>query len=290
MKPEKPKIEIGYRVGMLTVESKTDERKNGYTIWLCKCDCGGEIKLDTRCLQRRTVTDCGCISVVKPGMLDLTGQRFGKLVCLRPYEEKDIRGNTQWVCQCDCGNTCIAALHQLRAGYKKSCGCLSQLTIKDYIGKRFNKLTVIEYAGKWDGMHRWKCRCDCGNETIVGQTLLQSGKTKSCGCLRIMKKADSSANPAYKGFVDGTNIGILEARMSKPPIASNTSGYNGVYLNVNGMWTAQITFKNKTYYLGSFSDIQDAVLARKQGEEMFENFLEWYYAAYPQKEHEARQV
>ena len=31
-------------------------------------------------------------------------------------------------------------------------------------------------------------------------------------------------------------------------------------------------------------------LARKQGEEMFENFLEWYYAAYPQKEHETRQV
>ena len=290
MNPVRPEIKIGYRVGMLTVESKTDKRKNGYTIWLCKCDCGGEIQLDTRCLQRGTVTDCGCVSVVKPGMLDLTGQRFGKLVCLRPYEEKDIRGNTQWVCQCDCGNTCVAALHQLRAGYKKSCGCLSQLTIKDYVGKRFNKLTVIEYAGKWDGMHRWKCRCDCGNETIVGQTLLQSGKTKSCGCLRIIKKADSSANPAYKGFVDGTNIGILEARMSKPPIASNTSGYNGVYLNVNGMWTAQITFKNKTYYLGSFSDIQDAVLARKQGEEMFENFLEWYYAAYPQKEHEARQV
>ena len=86
MKPVRPGIKIGYRVGMLTVESKTDERKNGYTIWLCKCDCGGEIRLDTRCLQRRTVTDCGCISVVKPGMLDLTGQRFGKLVCLRPYE------------------------------------------------------------------------------------------------------------------------------------------------------------------------------------------------------------
>lgn len=106
----------------------------------------------------------------------------------------------------------------------------------------------------------------------------------------IIKKADNPANPDYKGFVDGTNIGIPEARMNKPPIASNTSGYNGVYPSANGMRTAQITFKNKTYYWGSFSDIQDAVLARKQGEEMFENFLEWYYATYPKKEHEARQV
>ena len=46
------------------------------------------------------------------------------------------------------------------------------------------QLTVIEYAGKRAGMHRWKCVCDCGNETIVGQTLLQTGKTKSYGCIQ----------------------------------------------------------------------------------------------------------
>lgn len=43
-------------------------------------------------------------------------------------------------------------------------------------------LTVLEYAGKQGGMHRWRCLCDCGKESIVGQTLLQSGKNKSCGC------------------------------------------------------------------------------------------------------------
>lgn len=285
-----PIIKIGYRIGMLTIAEKTAERKNGYIVWLCKCDCGGEIKLDTRCLQRGAVTDCGCVSVVRPRMLDLTGQRFGKLVCMRPYEEKDIRGNTQWVCQCDCGNTCIAALHQLRAGYKKSCGCLSQPTVKDYVGKQFNKLTVIEYVGKWDGMHRWRCRCDCGNETVVGQTLLQSGKTKSCGCLTRSKKKDVLHDPEYKGFIDGTNVGTIESRMTKPPIASNTSGHNGVYKNSSGTWTAQITFKNKTYYLGNFADIEDAVLARKQGEEVYEEFLSWYYSVYRQNAQKNRRV
>ena len=283
MSEQRPKIEIGYRVGMLTAAERTDERKNGYTVWLCRCDCGGEIKLDTRCLQRGTVTDCGCRSVVKPGMLDLTGQRFGKLVCIRPHEEKDNSGNTQWVCKCDCGNTCVAALHQLRCGYKKSCGCLSHPPLKDYVGKRFHKLTVTEYAGKRNGMHRWKCLCDCGKETIVGQTMLQSGRTKSCGCLRKTKRDDQTSSSLYKGFIDGTNIGVLEARMNKPPIASNTSGYNGVYLNVNGSWSAQITFKSKTYYLGSFSDIQDAVTARKQGEVIFEDFLSRYYVSHTEE-------
>lgn len=36
-------------------------------------------------------------------------------------------------------------------------------------------------------------------------------------------------NPFYKGYVADTNIGVLEAPLHKPPIASNTSGYNGVY-------------------------------------------------------------
>ena len=92
-------------------------------------------------------------------------------------------------------------------------------------------------------------------------------------------KKDISENIFYKGFLEGTNIGMLEARMTKPPIATNTSGYNGVY-NARGLWRAQITFKEKTYYLGSYSDIQDAVAARKKGEAMFEEFLDWYYNEY----------
>ena len=272
-------IDIGYRVGKLTVFMRTDKRKNGYTVWLCKCDCGGSIELDTRCLQRGTVTDCGCESVVRPGMLDLTGKRFGKLVCIRPAGEKDRNGSTLWLCRCDCGNTCKAAVHQLRTGDKKSCGCLSHPPLKDYVGKKFNMLTVVEYAGKKNGMHRWKCVCDCGNETVIGQTYLQSGETKSCGCIAKRKAPDTLKDDLYKGFIDGTNIGSLKARMSKPPISSNKSGYNGVYKNSSGRWASQITFKGKTYYLGSFSNIEDAVEARKKGEEMYEDFLEWYYSS-----------
>lgn len=144
----RPKIEIGYQVGMLTVEAKTAKKKSGYTVWKCRCKCGGEIELDTRYLQRGTITDCGCQTRVKPGMLDLTGMRFGKLVCLHVSDAKDNSGNTQWVCHCDCGNTCLASLHQLCAGYKKSCGCLSHPPLKDFVGKRFGMLIVMEYAGK----------------------------------------------------------------------------------------------------------------------------------------------
>lgn len=100
-----PKIETGFRIGKLTVAAPTGARKNGYTIWNCVFDCGGTIELDTRTLQRGTVRDCGCETKVKPGQKDLTGQRFGRLVCLEPSNQRDKQGGTQWICKCDCGKS-----------------------------------------------------------------------------------------------------------------------------------------------------------------------------------------
>lgn len=37
----------GKQIGYLTVIQKLDERKNGSCLWLCKCDCGNEVKLST---------------------------------------------------------------------------------------------------------------------------------------------------------------------------------------------------------------------------------------------------
>jgi len=41
-------------------------------------------------------------------------------------------------------------------------------------GERYGKLTVLRPAENISGRTAWLCRCDCGKETIVGQTLLQS--------------------------------------------------------------------------------------------------------------------
>lgn len=71
---EKTRIGIGVRIGHLTVEGPSGMRKNSYIVWNCRCDCGGSIQLDTRCLQRGTVRDCGCQSRVKPGTKDLTAR------------------------------------------------------------------------------------------------------------------------------------------------------------------------------------------------------------------------
>lgn len=50
-------------------------------------------------------------------------------------------------------------------------------------GQRFGNLTVIEVHGQdAHRAYRWKCQCDCGNETVVRGSQLKSGVTRSCGC------------------------------------------------------------------------------------------------------------
>ena len=54
---------------------------------------------------------------------------------------------------------------------------------QDLTGKTFGKLTVINFSQKEGKKIKWKCRCDCGNETVVNGENLVSGHTKSCGCI-----------------------------------------------------------------------------------------------------------
>lgn len=50
----------------------------------------------------------------------------------------------------------------------------------DLTGKRFGKLVVIERVNK----NKWKCKCDCGNTTLVQTGCLNNGSTIGCGCAR----------------------------------------------------------------------------------------------------------
>lgn len=50
----------------------------------------------------------------------------------------------------------------------------------DLTEQRFGKLIPLSYVGN----QKWKCRCDCGNETIVFTSNLTRGHTISCGCTR----------------------------------------------------------------------------------------------------------
>ena len=56
-------------------------------------------------------------------LVDLTGNRFGRLVVLELHEVAKSRG-ARWLCKCDCGETVLVYRKELRSGDTQSCGCL----------------------------------------------------------------------------------------------------------------------------------------------------------------------
>lgn len=58
---------------------------------------------------------------------------------------------------------------------------------RNLTGQRFGNLVAIEAAGAAQNQGgrlytMWRCRCDCGGETIARVSSLTGGNTKSCGC------------------------------------------------------------------------------------------------------------
>lgn len=119
--------------------------------------------------------------------IDLTGQRFGKLLVLGidPEQKYNSSGRIQWKCQCDCGTICYKSSEVLKKPVKtgiKACSTRCGALIPN--GTRFAKLTVIEPIIDEKGHTQYKCLCDCGKITITTASRLKDGTTKSCGCFR----------------------------------------------------------------------------------------------------------
>lgn len=67
--------------------------------------------------------------------IDLTGQRFGRLVAIKRVPKPNhLKGNsTWWLCQCDCGNTKEFRAGSITNGETKSCGCINKKSIGESV-------------------------------------------------------------------------------------------------------------------------------------------------------------
>ena len=190
-------IQVGEKFGLLTILKEVpspENRKTKGKYYLCLCECGKEKIADRKGLVSGGVQSCGCLRASRVSAaitIDLTGQRFGKLIVLEKIDYKDTpnRSEALWRCQCDCGNLTTVKGTNLREGRTKSCGCLqretaSKLGTKDEVGNRYGKLTVIERIGSTPKQTAlWRCQCDCGNLKEATGIMLRSGHVQSCGCM-----------------------------------------------------------------------------------------------------------
>lgn len=67
------------------------------------------------------------------------------------------------------------------------------------VGQVFGRLTVMSEAGSnRHGKAMWQCTCSCGKSKTTTGALLQSGRVRSCGCIRKEKALQAAARPPKK--------------------------------------------------------------------------------------------
>lgn len=126
------KENAGRRYGRLTILHAVTEDGNERVQYVCRCDCGNEVRANLQLLERGQVQSCGCLNkeLGKQKIHDLTNQRFGYLTVIRRTEERRNRA-VVWECKCDCGNTAFVIGSSLLRGNTKSCGCKGKRAPKE---------------------------------------------------------------------------------------------------------------------------------------------------------------
>lgn len=205
---------------------------------------------------------------------DIVGKKYGMLT-VETLATPSANGARRWLCRCECGNTTIVLEANLKRLHTQSCGCKKS---PDLTGQVFGKLTVIGRSDKRSPRGQrttplWECRCECGNVTYKAKDTLTNPDFSMCSVCAAKYAAEKAR--AEAGFVEGTQLSKIR---NMTPSAANTSGYRGVYYESKfDRYRAQIKFKGKRYYLGTYKNIEDAIKARQRAEEeLFGTFLEEY--------------
>lgn len=210
----------GKKFGRLTVLSMLV--KNGRGFAKCLCDCGTESVVRSDQLKSGDVCSCGCLKAEywrARLSLDLTGQRFNRLIVLRMVGTNKHR-QTRCEVLCDCGNIKVVQSGGLVNGTTNSCGCyhkdrVGQATRLDITGMRYGKLSVLRMAGV-NKRNKSICEvlCDCGRSKFISSDSLVRGIAVSCGCAVHEPHKDRIPYMPYEARIkfhhDGTHSAVGE--------------------------------------------------------------------------------
>lgn len=153
------------------------------------CECGKTKILKSKLLLSGDIPECSYCKASrarKDSSEAFVGRKFGSLTVVEELPRG--KNGRQWVCKCVCGNNPVVLESNLIGGNSTRCAvCRDRLhgenQIKDLAGIRFGLLTAVEIDSKnKSGNYQWKCRCDCGETTVVSSSNLLRNHTQSCGC------------------------------------------------------------------------------------------------------------
>lgn len=201
------------------------------------------------------------------------GQRFGRLVVTQTGATKEISGERLCACVCDCGVTVYAKPYKLRSGAKRSCGCLTRDVLRERQTKH-GRYYEPEYR-VWSNMHK---RCSnpryarwYGAVQICERWASYDAFLADVGCKPTPQASLDRIDP--KGHYEPSNVRwttrTVQARNTKTHCTSKTGERGVSWSKAKNKWRAAVYVDNKQKHLGYFSTIEEAVAARRLGEQTY---------------------
>lgn len=190
------------------------------------------------------------------------GETYNGVKVLEKFREK---GHTKYWCICPvCGKRFSMKAETI--GIARQCkGCNAKSRIIDISGQRFGRLVALRFVGRVNGRTLWRCKCDCGKETITGYSNLYSGITRSCGCLgdesrkdtRFKKRRSVSREFEFQGNLDKHPLRLIWKSMlmrCNNPHVKNYNNYGGRGIKVCDRWSGNLGFENFVKDMGERPD------------------------------------
>lgn len=221
------------------------------------------------------------------------GDKFGYLTVIEDLGVYKKEGTSQrrhyFKCKCSCGNEKTVNKSDMTNGKILSCGCYhSKITIKR--NRRYNDYYIVNdtVIVKFSNSDKYFL-CDLEDLNYIKNHSWYEDKhgyamsninRKKIFFHRLILNAQKGEEVDHifqisKGVCDNrkNNLRICSHQKNMENVSlykNNTSGYAGVIYDKScGKWRANISVKGKCKYLGKFDDINDAIKARKKGEEKY---------------------
>lgn len=186
-----------------------------------------------------------------PKIVDLKGQRFGKLVVVEFVGTGENRKRARWKCKCECGNISIVNSDNLRAGKVIGCGkCRSK------IGNQYGKYDLKTHDSAFKIFYRTiKLGAESRNlpfELSMDDVKIISSKSCFyCGCspyYRVKVRNKFGTDYVYNGIdrVDNTVGYIIEnvvpccKRCNQAKMNLSLEDFKNLVINIFFNWASKV--------------------------------------------------
>lgn len=219
--------------------------------------------------------DCSCTRKVRGKPIPI-GSRFGRLVVLERDPSASTKDHIFMKVECDCGVIKSLQATQLRSGSTNSCGCLRD----ELLGRTPEKhgMSRTKEHNTWCSIKsRTQNPIESTREWYFDKGILMSEEWKMS-----FTKFYEDMGPCPDGYTidridpagnyckENCRWASIELQsINKGIFKNNTSGTTGVSQNKSGKYVSYIYHDWKRIHLGTFTNIEDAINARKQAEETY---------------------